>query len=357
MRIFHCDHCGQLVFFENSRCLQCQHALAYLPDLGVIGSLEAIAAGLWRSPLGRAHRRGYRLCANYSEANVCNWAVPEHDAQPLCRSCRLTRVIPDLARAGHHEAWYRLEVAKRRLLYGLMQLRLPIRSKTEDAHQGLAFELLADPESGEQPRVLTGHKNGVIVISVAEADDVERERRRQQLHEPYRTLLGHFRHEIGHYYWQRLISRSTLLAGFRQLFGDERQDYAQALQQHHSSAPPGDWQDRYISAYASVHPWEDWAETWAHYLHMSDALETAASFGMRLKPQRAGDPALQADVHLQHDVSLERMIDDWHPLTYALNCLNRGLGLPDSYPFVLSPQVIAKLGFIHHANASNAEPR
>ena len=344
------------MFFENSQCLQCQHQLAYLPDLAVLGSLEAGETGLWRSPLERARGRRYRLCANYSEANVCNWAIPEHDAQPLCQSCRLTRVIPDLTRPGHREAWYRLEVAKRRLLYGLTQLRLPVLSKAQDAERGLAFELLADPESCDRPKVMTGHNQGVIVISVAEADDVERERRRRQLHEPYRTLLGHFRHEIGHYYWDRLISGSPRLEAFRELFGDERQDYAQALQRHYDNGAQQDWQDRYISAYASMHPWEDWAESWAHYLHMSDALETAASFGMRLKPQRTGDPALQADVHLKRDVSFQRMIDDWYPLTYALNCLNRGLGLPDSYPFVLSAQVITKLAFIHDAIASCAEP-
>jgi hypothetical protein len=355
MRSFHCDHCRQLVFFENSRCLRCEHELAYLPDLNVIGSLEAAGGDLWCTPLPRARGRRYRLCANYRDANVCNWAVSEQDTNPLCRSCRLTRVIPDLAQPGHREAWYRLEMAKRRLLYSLIQLQLPIRTKADDAERGLAFELLADPE---QPgsRVLTGHQAGVIIISVAEADDVEREKRRRQLHEPYRTLLGHFRHEIGHYYWDCLIASSRWLATFRELFGDEQQDYSQALQRHYDCGPVADWQDSYISAYASVHPWEDWAESWAHYLHMTDALETAASFGLRLMPQRPGDPALQADVHLEHNVDFERLIEDWYPLTYALNCLNRGLGLPDGYPFVLSAPVIDKLRFIHTVIEDTARP-
>jgi len=334
------------VFFENSQCLQCQHPLAYLPDLQVMGSLEPAGEDLWRSPLARARDGRYRLCANYRDANVCNWAIGEQDPNPLCLSCRLTRVIPDLDQRGHREAWYRLEVAKRRLLYSLVQLQLPVRTKTEDAAHGLAFELLADSQVSGSP-VLTGHRDGVIVISVAEADDVEREQRRRRLHEPYRTLLGHFRHEIGHYYWDRLIANSQVLASFRELFGDERQDYAQALQRHYASGSPPNWQERFISAYASVHPWEDWAESWAHYLHMTDTLETAASFGLRLKPWRRGDPALHADVHLQQSVDFERVIEDWYPLTYALNCLNRGLGQPDSYPFVLSAPVVAKLRFIH----------
>jgi hypothetical protein len=346
MRIFHCDHCGQLVFFENSQCLQCQHPLAYLPDLQIIGSLEPCGEDVWRSPLERAHGRRYRLCVNYRDANVCNWAVPEPDTHALCMSCRLTRVIPDLAQPGHREAWYRLEAAKRRLLYSLMQLQLPVRSRSEDAERGLAFELLADAQAGAAP-VLTGHRNGVIVISVAEADDVEREQRRRQLHEPYRTLLGHFRHEIGHYYWDQLVAGSDRLAGFRQLFGDEQQDYARSLQRHYAAGPPANWQEAFISAYATMHPWEDWAESWAHYLHMSDTLETAASFGLRLKPRRPGDPALQSEVHLEGSVDFERMIADWYPLTYALNCLNRGLGQPDSYPFVLSAPVVAKLRFVH----------
>jgi hypothetical protein len=347
MQLFHCDHCGHLVFFENSLCLNCEHELAYLPDLAVLGSLEPAEEGLWRSPLERARGRLYRLCANYHGVNVCNWALPQHDTNTLCISCRLTRVIPDLSKPGHREAWYRLEVAKRRLIYSLSQLKLPITGKAADPERGLAFELLADPEQPGQPRVLTGHSNGVIVINVAEADDAQREARRQQLHEPYRTLLGHFRHEIGHYYWDRLIAGTDDLAAFRELFGDEQQDYAQSLQRHYEAGPPADWQQNHVSAYASTHPWEDWAESWAHYLHMTDTLETAAAFGMRLAPRRRGDPALRADVHLQGSASFERMIEDWYPLTYALNSLNRGLGLPDSYPFVLSTKVIEKLRFIH----------
>jgi len=163
----------------------------------------------------------------------------------------------------------------------------------------------------------------------------------------YRTLLGHFRHEIGHYYWDRLIAGGPALAGFRELFGDEQQDYQQALQRYYQEGPPANWQDRWISAYATTHPWEDWAESWAHYLHMTDTLETAAAMGLRLTAQRAGDPSLRSEVHLQQRASFERMIDDWHPLTYALNSLSRGLGLRDSYPFVLSAEVIDKLRFIH----------
>ena len=294
MNVFHCDHCDQLVFFENTVCVKCGNTLAYLPDLGDMGSLNPAGAGLWRSPLPRAEGRLYRLCDNYTQHNVCNWVVRDDDPNTLCQSCRLTRVIPDLSRPGNKESWYKLEVAKRRLVYSLLALGCPVESKYDEPQRGLAFEFLADPVANGASPVLTGHDDGVITLNVAEADDVERERRRVRLHEPYRTLLGHFRHEVGHYYWDRLIKDSPLIDDFRERFGDERQDYAQALQQHYDQGPRIDWQQQFVSAYASVHPWEDWAETWAHYLHMTDTLETAAACGLTLRPRRADEPMLKS---------------------------------------------------------------
>jgi hypothetical protein len=347
MRIFHCDHCQQLVFFENVECVRCGHLLAYLPDLEVVGSLEPVGEDLWRSPLPKAAGQLYRLCANYIRANVCNWAVPADDPEPLCWSCRFTRLIPDLTQPGHRDAWYSLEVAKRRLLYSLRRLGLPLANKVEDPEHGLAYEFRSDPEVPGTTPVLTGHCNGVITINVAEADDAEREKRRLQMHEPYRTLLGHFRHESGHYYWDRLLQSSDRLDAFRDLFGDEREDYSEALTQHYQQGAPTDWPQRFVSAYASAHPWEDWAETWAHYLHMTDTLETAAACGLALQPLHPDEPTLQSAAQGGSLSSFERLIHDWFPLTYVLNNLNRSLGLPDGYPFVLSPAVIAKVRFVH----------
>jgi hypothetical protein len=355
VRIFHCDHCRQLLFFENVQCVKCGHALAYLPDLGVIGSLEPAGEapggeGLWRSPIPRAAGRAYKLCENYSAHNICNWAVPADDPHSLCVSCRLTRVIPDLSKPAHKPAWYKLEVAKRRLVYTLAELKLPLRSRSDDPERGLAFEFLADPEDPAEPRVLTGHAAGVITVNVAEADDPEREKRRVQLHEPYRTLLGHFRHEVGHYYWERLIrDYPSRLEDFRSALGDERADYAAAVKRHYDSGAPADWQAQYISAYATMHPWEDWAETWAHYLHMIDALETAAACGGRLRPPKAGDPALRQvpDPLGDEPVSFDELMESWFPLTYMLNNLNRGLGQADAYPFVISVPVVEKLRFVY----------
>jgi hypothetical protein len=359
MKIFHCDHCDQLVFFENTQCVSCGHLLAFLPDLAEIGSLERDDDDGWRSPLQAAKGRTYRLCRNYREANVCNWAVLPDDEQDLCRSCRLTRVIPDLTQPGQRDAWYRLEVAKRRLIYSVLSLRLPLVSKAEDPDGGLAYEFLTDPANPGDAPALTGHARGVISINVAEADDAERERRRHVLHEPYRTLLGHFRHESGHYYWDRLMSNTDRLEQFRQAFGDERQDYAQALQAHYANGPSPEWPQQFVTAYASAHPWEDWAETWAHYLHMTDTLEAAGAFGLSLKPKRRDEPALKkvpASVGTP-DSPFNQLIESWFPLTYVLNELNRGMGLADAYPFVLSAPAVEKLHVVHEMIADASSRR
>ncbi len=250
MKIFHCDHCQQLVFFENFQCVKCQRALAYVPELTDILSLESAGENLWKPANPAAEAKTYRLCENYLKHSVCNWAIPADDPSPFCQSCRLTRVIPNLDLPEHKAAWFKLEIAKRRLVYTLMYLHLPLQNRVDDPERGLAFEFLADPviapqnanpaantsqTSGENPKpVLTGHDNGVITINIAEADDAERERRRLQMHEPYRTLLGHFRHEIGHYYWDRLIKDTAHLDPFRKLFGDDRADYRQSLQNHYA---------------------------------------------------------------------------------------------------------------------------
>jgi hypothetical protein len=352
MKIFHCDHCQQLIFFENVECIECKHKLAYVPDLEEMSSLEAEGEA-WRSPLQGAKGRAYKLCRNYSQENVCNWALPAKEESPFCLSCRLTRVIPDLSRPGNREAWYRLEVAKRRLIYSLLCLKLPLAAKSKADGSGLFFDFKADPETPGAAPVLTGHNAGVITVNLAEADDVERERRRLQMHEPYRTLLGHFRHEVGHYYWARLIQGSDFLEKYRQLFGNEEEDYAQALEHHYKEGPPADWQERFVSAYASSHPWEDWAETWAHYLHMADTLETAIACGLSLRPKRTDEPTMKPNLPLTgcRPYSFDRMIENWFSLTYVLNNLNRGLGLKDSYPFVLSTPAIEKLRFVHQVIA------
>lgn len=349
MKVFHCDHCQHTVFFENVRCLSCGHTLAYLPDIGDMTALAPEGDGRWRSLAPACNGRHYRLCDNYAGPGVCNWALPVDAPHTLCPACRLTRVLPNLKQPGNLEAWRKLEVAKRRLVHNLVALNLPLRSHLDDAQTGLAFDFLSDdghtPDGGA---VLTGHQDGLITINIAEADDLERERRRLAMHEPYRTVLGHFRHEVGHYYWELFKVDTAWLGAFRQRFGDERQDYAAALQRHYDQGPVADWALQYVTSYASTHPWEDWAETWAHYMHMTDSLDTAAACGFSLRPSRSDEPSMavpRGDAITRRPFDL--LIEDWLALIYALNNLNRSMGLADGYPFVLAAPAIDKLRFVH----------
>ncbi len=345
MQTFHCDHCGHLVYFENFRCDACGHALGYLTDVRTMGALTPAADGLWLRAGAGAGRSRYRQCHNHSAYNVCNWMLPEQDQHGLCESCRLTEIIPALGLPQNRTYWYRMEQAKRRLVYTLSTLGLRPVSRMDDPVNGLAFRFLAD--SAQTGRVITGHHSGIITLNIAEADDLMRERARSQLGEPYRTLLGHFRHEIGHYYWFRWFETDEALAAFRTQFGDERADYSASLRCHYEQGPAPNWQQSFVSAYASAHPWEDWAETWAQYLHMVDALETVQAVGLELTPLRMDDPTLEQRTHPGTVESFDSMLERWFPLSYVLNNLHRSLGMPDGYQFSLAATVIDKLRFVH----------
>ena len=345
MKLFTCQHCGQMLYFENTTCERCGRALGFLPDLGVLSALELDGAD-WHALAARG--AVYRPCANVVHG-TCNWQVPASEDANYCVACRHNRTVPDLSVAGNLERWRKLEVAKHRLFYTLLKLRLPHPTKSEDEARGLAFDFLADPTDDQAPRVMTGHDNGLITVALAEADDVELERRRTELGEPYRTLLGHMRHEVGHYYWDRLIADTGAFDGFRALFGDEREGYGEALKHYYELDPADSWSDSYVSAYARAHPWEDWAETWTHYLHIVDSLETAQAFRLRVDPKagRIGDLSSEVDFDAYAAVPIGTIVDAWLPLSFAINSLNRSMGLKDAYPFVLSPGVIEKLGFVH----------
>src|SRR3954451_6103492 len=279
MKIFPCI-CGQVLFFENVICTHCDRALAFLPDRGIVAAIEEAAGGGWREAGRDELSPRYRTCRNGRDHAVCNWAVPATDPDDYCQACRLNQVIPHLGAPDTRLAWHRLAMAKRRLLYTLLELGLPVASKKEDLERGLAFAFL---EEDGASKVLTGHSNGLITINVAEADDAYREKMRVQMGEAYRTLLGHFRHESGHYYFDRLVAGTPWLPRFRELFGDESADYAAARDRHYHDGAPADWPTRFVSAYASMHPGEDWAETWAHYLHITDTTETAQAYALVLK--------------------------------------------------------------------------
>lgn len=325
MKLFRCQNCEQLLYFENTRCERCSHRLGYLPWRATLSALDP-ADDRWQT-LAKP-KTSVRFCEN-AEHGVCNWLVDPNDLNPLCEACRFNRTIPDLTDEQNLARWQRIEAAKHWLFYGLLRLQLPLKSRIEDPEGGLAFDFLADDTGPTAPKVLTGHDNGLITISLEEADDAERERRRTQMGEPYRSLLGHFRHEIGHYYWDVLICDGGRLDECRAIFGDNSQDYNMALQAYYQNGAPADWQDRFVSAYATSHPWEDWAETWAHYLHIIDTLEMANAFGIRIRPRVTRDETLSAELD-QDPYRIENMndiIDAWLPLTFAVNSLNRAMGI------------------------------
>ncbi len=344
MKLFSCDHCGHLVYFENDHCERCGRMLGYVPDANALVSLDG-GPELFTAPA--LENRAFRYCANAAHA-ACNWLVPvESPHGPFCRACRHNGIIPAITTPDDLAHWQAIERAKKRLVYSLLRFNLPLATRSEDALHGLIFQFLADAPTGT--RVLTGHLAGEITIALSEADDAERERRRTTFSEPYRTLLGHFRHEIGHYYWDLLVgSRPAELTGFRALFGDEGPDYGVALAAYHATGPRPDWQQGYISAYATAHPLEDFAETFAHYLHLVDTTETASAFGLRLRPVVEGGEELSAriayDPYARGDVG--ELMDNWVPLSSLINNLNRAVGQLDAYPFVLGPVVVEKLGFI-----------
>ena len=346
-RVYRCA-CDRPVYFQNSLCTACNAPLGYIPELNEVRALEpGPGEGSWRIA-GEKDAGTYRRCAHFDSPAGCNWLVPVDDPTPLCISCRLNRTLPDLADADNQRYWRAIEIAKRRLVSQLLAMDLPVRSKTEDPERGVAFDLLRSPPEG--PRVLTGHASGLVTLNVEEADDARREKIRNELHEPYRTLLGHFRHEIGHYYWDRLIAGSEWLGRFRELFGDEQADYAAALKANYDNGPPADWRDRHISAYASTHPWEDWAETWAHFMHIQDSLDTAMSFGLTGN-RILGDvePYSMEDLYAPDDPDAARllmMLNAWLGMTTVLNELARSMGQQDFYPFVMSRPVVKKLHFI-----------
>ena len=349
MQRFSCQACGQLLFFENVQCLGCGRTLGFLPDICRISALEPAGGDAWATLDQQVRGRLYRFCGNYAQYQVCNWMVPLDDNLELCRACRHNETIPDLSVPANHDYWAQLERGKRRLFYSLIKLGLPLETKAENPASGLAFEFLADPDSdfAESSKVMTGHANGVITLNVAEADDAVRERMRLAMNERYRTVLGHFRHEIGHYYWERLVNETAHQQSFRELFGDESQDYDAALQRHYQNGPPPDWQQRFVSIYASSHPWEDWAESWAHYLHMVDTLETARDLHLSLGAGGAGTNLALSGDDPYRPSSFDAMIGAWLPLTEAINALNRSMGQPDSYPFVLSEQAVEKVRYVH----------
>jgi hypothetical protein len=328
---FACPVCERLVTFESTVCLNCATKLGYEPTRGRIVALED-ADG--------SRERLFR-CANVGLA-ACNWLVANEGE--LCASCVLTRTRPNDADGDGLGGFAAAETAKRRLLFELADLGLPIVGWQQQPG-GLAFDLL----SSAWTPVTTGHADGVITLDLDETDPAHRERMRMRLGEPYRTVLGHLRHEIAHYYQPIVLGEGTPAESrCREIFGDERADYQEAIDRYYENGPPDGWEQRFVSAYATMHPWEDWAETFAHYLHIRETLQTAAAYGVRVEGPSI-PTADRAPLHSrpeQEPDDVHAMLEAWVPMTYALNAISRSMGAPDLYPFVLTPEIEEKLAFI-----------
>ena len=314
-------------------CPSCGTELGYVPEELRVRPLAATATPAVFDVAAPGGPTGLWRCAN--AAWGCNWMLPAGTGTEWCRSCALTRGRPDHERPDAVEAWRAAEAVKRRLVHQLDRLGLPVEPRSAAVPGGLAFDLVHVPGEGG----VTGHLDGVVTLDLTETDEVHRDELRRRLDEPFRTVIGHLRHEIAHHYWPRLVGGTDALDGFRELFGDERAPYAEAMEAYYTTDTT-DWdRTRYVSGYASSHPMEDWAESFAHYLHVVDAADTAAAHGLASAADHPDAPEpMQLDV--------VDLLAVWAPVCTALNAVAESLGRPDVYPFEFTGIVVDKLDFV-----------
>ncbi|MDN5570159.1 MAG: putative zinc-binding peptidase [Propionibacteriaceae bacterium] len=332
-----CPRCRCVADLDALTCTACDLALGFHPP--TLTMMQSPPDGV------RLGEQRWRPCANRERLD-CNWLSGSDVETEECFACDVVRRRPD---ADEESAWRKLaeaSIPKRRLLTQLAVLGLPVATFRDEAG-GLAFDLISSRSSGED--VTIGHASGVITIDLVESLDEVREQNRIRLGEPYRTMLGHFRHEAGHYYQWKLVEQTARIDACRELFGDERASYADALDRHYEEGAPQGWEEAHISEYATMHPWEDFAETFAHYLHITDTLTTVALGGVVLKAERS-DGVLERDVLPRAtyvDARIEDVLDDWHWLSLLLNRASRAMGRSHLYPFTIAEPVVAKLAFVH----------
>jgi hypothetical protein len=347
MRLFHCDNCGNSIHFDNRTCLNCGFRLGFVPEALSLHAMQLDADGQrWRR-VDKA-QFVYRFCAN-AVHDICNWLVPADSPESFCIACRYNGLVPDPNTADGLRRWRAIGEAQRHLFYSFLRWNLPRPGRREDPEGGLLFDLKDDeilPDGSCKP-ALIGHDEGHIVIRTAEADDLTREQAREQMNEPYRTLLGHFRHETGHFIWNKMVRDPGKFDGFRAVFGDERIDYADALDKHYKQGPPPGWGSSYISYYATSHPWEDFAECFAHVLHIVDSLETAHIYGIALAPLSHGEMTAFANFDPYTVLDFEKIAAVWIPLSVALNSIHHSMGERALYPFILTSTIKAKLAYVH----------
>ena len=330
-----CPHCRHFVYLDTLTCPNCEAELGYhlvtRQFYGVRHGHVVIDDMTWYT------------CSNREWS--CNWLVREDAPAGRCFACRLTRRRPAANDTVALEKLAKTEEAKRRLLLQLGDLGMPI-VPWDVKEGGLGFDLISSLSDGKP--VMIGHANGIITIDLAESLDDRREALRVRLGEPYRTILGHLRHEVGHYFQNVLLADDELWARCRALFGDERASYKDALARHYKLGAPSNWHDGFISEYATMHPWEDFAETFAHYLHITGTLQTAAVIGIHLDASVTNlrDTDVIPLVSYR-DEPIQRLLSDWEWMSQGFNRINRAMGFGDLYPFTIVGPVRHKLAFIH----------
>jgi hypothetical protein len=345
MRVFHCDRCGGIVAFAALACPACGAAIGYVSDQRTLRVVVPTSdPAVFRFDRG-APDDGRLMWRCLNSAWGCNWMLPADSEDTWCRSCQLTRGRPDVGRPAAIEAWMAAESAKRRLVHQLDELSLPVEIRSDTMPDGLVFDLVHLPGEGG----ITGHLDGVVTLDLAETDEHHRDVLRRRLGEPFRTVIGHLRHEIGHHFWARLVGQSNDLGSFRRLFGDERVDYAESVERYYADAGDAWDRTRFVTAYAAAHPLEDWAETFAHYLHILDAIDTAVAHDL-VPPDSA--PLLVSDV--VGTLELTVILDAWRPINTAVNAIAETLGAPAVYPFDPVGVVVDKLAFVHRQVAAHA---
>lgn len=331
MRRFSC-FCGASVGFEHTQCNLCGARLAYDVNKQRMRSLSEFG-DQWRC-LDNSELRNF--CVNGNQYGVCNWLAEPECEHGFCFACGFNRTIPNQSLAGNQQRWHVLERAKKRLFVTLLQLDLPLQNGWRAPDKGLLLDFIEDqrsqPDHYPETFVSTGYAAGVITINTLEADDIQRMAVRRAMNEPYRTVLGHMRHESGHYYWGWVLQHADLVKEVERLFGNMQGHYDEAIDAYYKNGAKANWQNRYISAYASAHPVEDWAETWGHYLHIYDALDTAYAHG-----QISQCPG---------ELTMAQRLQHWCDISVVLNELNRSIGLDDAYPFLIGPVVQDKLALI-----------
>ena len=373
MKTFKCsckDH--QILFFESNECDACSRTV------GLDGNFDKVEPYDLDEKSGEYFKKAqpeirFQKCDNNAEYEACNGMVNLNNFSPssiegevLCFGCRFNETIPNLNVVEHIPLWKKMETAKRRALYTLKALSLPLQNINQDPDGGLSFDFTTDRDVNDHfitklknsKTVFTGHDSGHITINLAEANDVARSQTKLAMGERYRTLLGHFRHELGHYYFDKLIAGSPEKHALcKKYFGDDELDYQEALDKHYKNGSPENWSEEFISQYATMHPYEDWAETWAHYMHIMDTLETAKNFSITgSTPGNSADAEEVEDLNLPQGASLfsaqtsiTSVLDTWIDFAVILNSLNRSMGMSDAYPFILTKPVRTKLSFIHYA--------